>query len=161
MLSGHRRYCPRTGGDILNNYKVQFEVLNGYTIDEVREADYLIVESELFVISPKAYQLLFETIKEDVLFYPAEVHFGELKFDFYIGKIRRREPIIDMNKSSYVNLSEGELAITNIVYAEDLEEDFFLARDLKYNNRYAATDKFINLVKVHQLKIIGISHPTS
>lgn len=131
-----------------------------YSSKSLQETDFLYAAHNLLVFSGAAYQALHEIVREDLVFYPCEVIFNEEVFDFYIGKIVTQKPIVNTEKSTYRSLTDGSKTLLGTVYRDDLEEDFYLAKDVGRNYRYAATQKFVDLVKATGLKIGGMAHPT-
>jgi|GEM_PF-5942935 len=148
----------RDDGSFLKTNKVQFTVHVGLSSEDIQNFDFLDVEFNMFVLAPRAYELLYEHLKQDVEFHTCEVFCEDEKFDFYIGKITTRRPLVDREKSTYWELEEGVTMLQDVVYAQ-LKEDFLLARDSENGNYYAASDQFIDLVNRLKLQIKGIPLP--
>jgi hypothetical protein len=100
---------------------------------------------------------------DDMLFYPCVVRYETETLPFYVGKITTTRAIVDTEKSTYrtIKSKNGDIqTLAGTVYRDDLEEDFFLARDVGRNYRYAASDKFVELVRKNDLRIDFTPHPT-
>lgn len=141
--------------------KIQFVAGHGYSESLLRTSDFLYADLELFVISQAAHQTISKQIQADVEFYPCEAHFKDKILDFQVGKLKTRRPIVNTDLSTYRTLRDGTQTLFGTVYRDDLEEDFFLARDVGNQFRYAASDKFIALIQEYDLKITATPHPTS
>ena len=129
-------------------------------MEELETESFLTVDSALFVISSNAYKLLSEQLQKDVLFYPCEVWLADKKFDFFVGKIITKRNLINHDKSTFWTFDDGIQILQTAKFYKEVEEDFYLARDITYYFRYAASSKFADLIRKHNLNIPMIPHVT-
>jgi hypothetical protein len=137
---------------------------SGYTVENLKETDFLYSDLSLIVVSPRAYDALHSEIMDDMLFYSCLVTCGTETLPFYAGKITTKRAIVDTEKSTYrtIKSKDGDIqTLAGTVYRDDLEEDFFFARDVGRNYRYAGSDKFVELVRKNDLRIDFTPHPTA
>ena len=141
--------------------RVRFHADKHLNSEFIQNTDFLNASLNLFVISPECYHAIHVKLEEDIEFHLCEVLCEEKSLDFYLGKIITGRPIVDTEKSTYRSMANGTQTLFGTVYRDDLEEDFFLARDIGNQYRYAASDKFIQLIQEYELKITATPHPTS
>ncbi len=148
-------------GSFLNDYIPRLVVMEGYSFEELSSESFLQVDSELFVVSVNAFEVLSSYLQNDVIFYPCEVLIDNSVFNFYVGKIVTKRRIIDKEKSTFWIFEDGVSFLHNAIFFNEIKEDFYLARDIEFNFRYAASSKFINLIEKYNLNISFIPQVTS
>lgn len=73
--------------------------------------------------------------------------------DWYVAKIIRRIPVIDKEASTYRTLAHGDEVINRARYRKDIEETFYIARDVEHSTYFVVSELFMDLCKKNGLII--------
>ena len=81
---------------------------NRLTLESIQKLDYLESFLPAPIFSERAKKIIEQIVGEDVIFYPCKISLrGEL-LEFYLAKIFRKLPILDVENSPFRTLSNGK-----------------------------------------------------
>ncbi len=126
------------------------------TLESIQKLDYL---EKFFACSyflkNEQKKRIEEMVGDEVLFYPCKVNLrGEL-LEFYLAKIFRKLPIIDMENCPFRTLSNGKKIPTYPYRFTSQEVEFTLARDCFYPSIFVVSSKLHK--EMHDLSLDLIS----
>ena len=128
---------------------------NRLTLTSIQTLDYLESFLPAPIFSKRAKKRIEEMAGDDVLFYPCKVNLrGEL-LEFYLAKIFRKLPIIDMENCPFRTLSNGKKIPTYPYRFTSQEVEFTLARDCFYPSTFVVSSKLHK--EMHDLSLDLIS----
>lgn len=125
------------------------------TLESIQKLDYLESFLPAPIFSKRAKKRIEEIVGDDVLFYPCKVNLrGELLV-FYLAKIFRKLPIIDMENCPFRTLSNRKKIPTYPYRFTSQEVEFTLARDCFYPSVFVVSSKLHK--EMHDLSLDLIS----
>lgn len=140
-------------GNFLQFSKLRAQAQGGVKWSAMRTADYLRANIGIPIFSAKAREFLTHRIPNDLQFYECEISCEGREEVFFICKVMKYMKLVDGQRSSFRTLSEGEKILNNVVYRNDLDEDFYIARDVEFCERLVVSEKFVDLCQSERLHI--------
>lgn len=132
---------------------LEFIAEEGYTLENIRETDYLDGGSGL-IFSKRFVEVFIDILKDDVKIFPCKINCqGEILLDWYVVQVLRRISIIDKEKSIYRTLTDGSEIIDFPKYKENIIEPFYIARDTESVAYCVVSELFKNLCEDNNLKL--------
>lgn len=132
---------------------VKFVAGEAYTLENIEETDYIRSVYRALLFSKRFVERVGNALSEDVRFFPCKLICDGVDLDWYVAKIIRRISIIDKDASTYQTLSGGYKIIAHARYRKDIEEPFFIARDIEHNTQFVVSELFMDLCKKNGLLI--------
>lgn len=132
---------------------VKFVAGEAYTLENIEETDFICSVYRALLFSKRFVERVGNTMSEDVMFFPCELICDGVGLDWYVAKIIQRIPIIDKEASTYQTLSGGYKIIIHARYRKDIEEPFYIARDVEVGARFVVSELFMDLCKENGLLI--------
>lgn len=112
-----------------------------WTLEVIQRLDYLESFLPAPIFSKRAKKRIEQIVEGDVVFYPCKISVrGEL-LQFYIAKIFRKLPILDVENSPFRTLSNGKKIPTYPYKFVSQEVEFTFARDCYYPSLYVVSSK--------------------
>ncbi|WP_047709335.1 hypothetical protein [Plesiomonas sp. ZOR0011] len=99
------------------------------------------------IISGKAKQVLEKELDAPFITLSIDNH-----DDFYTFPISEMRGFVDLDKSTYRELTDGSKIIDAFAYKQ-VDDDFFIAKDKSYPYKFFVSQRFIDLCRENSLKI--------
>jgi len=125
---------------------------NEITLRQLSSSDYLPINIGVPIFSERAADLIHKECPS-VANYACVVNCKDGCTIFYAAKINDSAFIINKEKSEFRNLTDGTEVLSKPSFFHDVEDDFFLARDIENRHIWCASEKFVKLCKSANLKI--------
>lgn len=122
-------------------------------LKDLLAADYLQANIGVPIFSAKGKNILASSIPDHVRFYECLVSCEGQEQVFFLCKVLSYLPLVDKQRSSFRTLSEGEKILTQAVYRDDIEQEFFIARDAEFHERLVVSQGFVELCQREGLHI--------
>lgn len=114
---------------------------NKLTLESIQKLDYLESFLPAPIFSERAKKIIEQIVGEDVIFYPCKISLrGEL-LEFYLAKIFRKLPILDVENSPFRTLSNGKKIPTYPYKFTSQDLEFTLARDCYYSSLFIVSSR--------------------
>ena len=143
--------------EIIERMKLEFFAGKGYTLKNIVKTDHIYTFSAL-LFSKRFVESAGEYLSEEMLFFPCKVICMDVAFDWYAAKILREFPIVDKELSKYRTLTDGRPILNFVKYREDIDEQFYIARDNENISYFAVSELFKSLCEKNHL-MISFSQP--
>lgn len=140
-------------GKFLDYVTLSFKAQEGYSTDNIVKEDFLKCTIPIPIFSERFFNLAKEVMKGDLDFFRCNVICEQQTFPFYIGRILTQDFIVDESKSEYRKLRDGDNVLSRVVYHENDESNFFIARDSKELFLYTVTTQFKEFVLQNNVNI--------
>lgn len=105
------------------------------------------------VFSPVFVELLADRLETELSFHPCTIQCDGESHPFYMGRAKKYRNLIDADASLYRNLSDGTTIIHKLVFRNDFEPDFLIARDEHYTSYLSVSEEFRRMVEEAGLRI--------
>ena len=132
--------------------RLEFIAASGYTLENIDITDYIYSPSAL-LFSARIVDKIGDTMKNDIKVFPCTVICQGEKLSWNAVQITRQLSIVDMEKSTYRTLADGEKVIKFARYKEDINEVFYITRDSKNITHFVVSELFRKLCEENELKI--------
>ena len=114
---------------------------NRLTLESIQKLDYLESFLPAPIFSERAKKRIEQIVEDDVIFYPCKINLkGEL-LQFYLAKIFRKLPILDVENSPFRTLSNGRKIPTYPYKFTSQDLEFTLARDCYYPSLFVVSSR--------------------
>ena len=114
---------------------------NRLTLESIQKLDYLESFLPAPIFSERAKKRIEQSVGDDVVFYPCKINLrGEL-LQFYLAKIFRKLPILDVENSPFHTLSDGRKIPTYPYKFTSQDLEFTLARDFYYPSLFVVSSR--------------------
>ena len=141
----------------IKNIEMEFVAQKGYTLENIAKTDYIFTFSA-HLFSKKFVESVGDILKNEIKFFPCKVTCKGIALDWYAAQIIHSFPIIDKELSTYRELTDSELILSDAKYRTDINEQFFIARDSESITYIAVSDLFKTLCVENGL-MIGFNQP--
>lgn len=131
------------------------------TAEEILRLDYLESFLPAPIFSERAKIELQNLVEGDVQFYPCTINLRGTFFSFYLAKIFRKLPILDIENSPFRILSDGRKIPTYPYKFNAQEVEFSLARDYYYPSLFVASPKFQEKVSGLSMTLLPLTSPSN
>lgn len=142
----------RGNKEIIEKYDLEYLAGKGYTLKNIVKTDHISTFSAL-LFSTKFVECAGEVLSKEMQFFPCKVICKGVAFDWYAAKILRVLPIVDKELSKYRMLTDGKPILNGVKYREDIDEQFYIARDSESITYFAVSELFKNLCDKNNLMI--------
>lgn len=132
---------------------VKFVAEEAYSLKNIEKTDFIRSVYRALLFSKKFVEGVVNTMREDVRFFPCKLVCEGVDLEWYVAKIIRRIPIIDKEASTYRTLAHGDKVIKLARYRKDIEEPFYIARDVEQGTYFVVSELFMDLCKENELHI--------
>ena len=138
--------------DIIKKKKMIFIAGNGYTKQNIGKTDYIFCPCAL-LFSERFVKKVEAVLINELQFIPCKIMCQGDTYEWYAARIIRRLPLIDKEASTYITLSEGEKIYDIIKYRTNIEDNFFIAKDVDSITDFAVSELFRELCVKNELNI--------
>lgn len=142
---------------------LKFKVPCGYAQADVicgklQVVDYLDADIGIPIFSKKAKEKLLAVAPDEIEFYECVVVCGGKEYSFFLGKALKYLPLIDVERSTFRVLAEGERLLVQAEYLDIQAPTFYMARDQEFCERLVVSQQFYELCEQEGLEL-GFSKP--
>ena len=127
--------------ETIKSIEMEFAAGKGYTLKSIAKTDYIDTASAS-LFSKRFVDSVGEVLKDEMQFFPCKVICKGEAFDWYAARITHTFPIVDKERSTYRDLTDGRLVLSDAKYRTDIDEQFFIARDSEDISYFAVSDLF-------------------
>ena len=114
---------------------------NRFTLESIQKLDYLESFLPAPIFSERAKKRIEQIVEDDVIFYPCKINLkGEL-LQFYLAKIFRKLPILDVENSPFRTLSNGKKIPTYPYKFTSQDLEYTIARDCYYPSLFVVSSR--------------------
>ena len=114
---------------------------NKLTLESIQKLDYLESFLPAPIFSERAKKRIEQIVGEDVIFYPCKISLRGKLLQFYLAKIFRKLPILDVENSPFRTLSNGKKIPTYPYKFTSQDLEFTLARDCYYPSLFVVASR--------------------
>jgi hypothetical protein len=136
----------------IREINLHFVAGTGYNLKNVAKTDYILTSSAM-LFSMRFVERIGEILKKEMQFFPCKVICQDVSLDWYAAKIMHYFPLVDKELSTYRTLTDGTKVLKYVKYREDIEEQFYIAKDIENLSYVAVSDLFKNLCEENGLMI--------
>ncbi|HEI8866647.1 TPA: hypothetical protein SLG40_002152 [Serratia odorifera] len=90
---------------------------------------------------------------KDINWHAIDIDCAGKIFNFYLCKVGVLLNLVDEDKSVFRVLSEGERILSKVVYKNNVDYDFMIARDINFKERLVVSQGFVELCKSKGLRM--------
>jgi hypothetical protein len=123
------------------------------TLQAILKSDYLTANIGVPLFSEKARSVLSAHIPDELQFYECVVQCQGQQTTFFLGKTLRYMPLVDQQQSEFRTLTGGEKILSKAAFREDTANQFFIARDVEFQERLVVSQKFVDLCRFERLNV--------
>lgn len=139
-------------GKFLDFTKVKINSI-GYDEEKISKTDLLGISLGIPIFSKKAKDKLEEILLDEIEFFESELNINQNNIICFSGKIKKKVELIDKNKSRFRTSTTGSQFLIKPILKENIEMDFYIAKDKDFPSYFYVSEKFIDLITENILKI--------
>lgn len=127
--------------------------------EKFRSLDFLEANIPVPIFSDRARVVLEKNFSSEIQFFPLEISTMECGARLNLCKITTYRTIVDQNKSTFSNLTDGSKILAHAKYYSDFDKPFNIARDISTPSQVVVSERFVNLCQSENLSIDFLALP--
>ncbi|MDO5073247.1 MAG: hypothetical protein Q4D63_02485 [Neisseria animaloris] len=130
-----------------------FIAQEGYNLNNILQTDYIQTIPKMLLFSEQFKKKLCNLLKEELDFFPAKLMVQNQEFKFYLGKIKKAVPLVDMEKSNFYEIDGEKVIDYPPVFLKNVSGFEYCAKEETDDLIWVFSEKFKDLVLSNNLKI--------
>lgn len=122
-------------------------------LDNLNLADYLPLNIGIPIFSKRVINVLKKEFINEIKEYECIINCEGQEFIFYMCFIDKFLDLVDIEKSEFRALTDGNSILSKAIYKNEYRDDFYLARDKQFKTRLVISQKFVDLCTINKLNI--------
>lgn len=132
--------------------KIFFDAGEAYDASNIILTDY--INSPVApLFSKRAVEIIKDRVCDEALFVPVMIRCSGECYEWYACRIDKRVKLINEETSVFRELTDGTKIISLARYRTDIEEDFYMAKDIDYNDVLIMSQSFKRICDENNLNI--------
>ena len=131
---------------------LDFVAGEGYTLENIKKTDFINCTPQL-LFSNRFVEKVGNLLSEEMQFFPCNLICKDVKLDWFAARIIRQLPIIDKEETTYWEV-DGKRMVRLVKYRNDIEEQFYIARDEEHIPYWVVSELFMDLCKKNGLQLL-------
>lgn len=132
--------------------KIFFDAGEAYNASNIILTDY--INSPVApLFSKRAVEILKDRVCDEALFVPVTIRCSGECYEWYACRIDKRVKLINEETSVFSELTDGTKIISLARYRTDIEEGFYMAKDIDYNDVPIMSESFKSICDENNLNI--------
>lgn len=134
--------------------KIQVNAKEGYNKNNILKTDFFGSALGIPIFSQRGKDLLEEKLGAEIIFYECDLLFNGGITNCFAGKITKNVSLISEENSRFRVSSSGSNFLVKPIINEDVNENFFIAKDIKYPTYFYASESLKKIIDEYDLNVI-------